>query len=337
VARLKYWQAINSAIAEEMERDPSVVLFGEDVARAGGTYVATKGLLERFGEHRVRDTPISEAALTGMATGAAMTGLRPIVEIMFLDFITLAADQLINHAAKASWVSGGKFHVPMVLRTICGAGRNTGPQHGQNLEAWLAHVPGIKVVWPSNPADAKGLLKAAVRDPNPTVVIESLALWGTKGHVPDGEHIVPIGKAHVAREGSDVTVVAWGAAVPRALRAATVLASEYGVDAEVVDLRSLSPLDTDVILTSLANTGRLVIVHDGVGPYGGGAEIAAVASSEGFGMLRAPIRRVTAPFGLVPFPSELEAAYFPQEHDVIDAVREMFGESGRAMTGGRHE
>lgn len=325
MARLKYWQAINEAIAEEMERDASVVLFGEDVARAGGTYVATKGLLDRFGERRVRDTPISEAAFTGMAAGAAMTGLRPIAEIMFFDFIALAADQLVNHAAKASWVSGGAFSVPMVMRTICGSGRNTGPQHGQNLEAWLAHVPGIKVVWASNPADAKGLLKAAVRDPNPVVAIESLALWSTKGEVPEGEHVVEIGRASVARGGGDVTVVSWGAAVPRALAAAEALAAEHGIEAEVLDLRTLSPLDRDAILASLAKTGRLVVVHDAVGPYGGGAEIAALAASEGFGSLRAPVRRVTAPFGLVPFPPQLEAAFFPQADDVVRAVRDLLG------------
>lgn len=325
MAELKYWQAINAAIGEEMERDPSVVLFGEDVARAGGTYVATKGLLDRFGGARVRDTPISEATLAGMATGAAMTGLRPIVEIMFFDFITLATDQLVNHAAKVSWVSGGRFEVPMVLRTVCGAGRNSGPQHSQSLEAWLAHIPGIKVVWPSNPADMKGLLKSAVRDPNPVVVIESLALWSSKADVPEGDHVVPIGKARVARAGGDVTVVSWGAAMARALVAAETLAADHGVQAEVVDLRTLSPLDAETVLTSLAKTGRLVIVHDAVGPYGGGAEIAAIAASQGFGSLRAPIRRVTAPFGLVPFPPQLEEAFFPQPDQVVTAALDVVG------------
>lgn len=320
MAKIKYWKAINDAIAQEMERDERVVVVGEDVGKPGGTYVATKGLYDRFGAARVRDTPISEATLAGLATGAAMTGLRPIVEIMFFDFLTLASDQLVNHAAKVSSVSGGEFQVPMVLRTMCGAGKNTGPQHGQSLETWVAHVPGLKVVWPSNPGDAKGLLTAAIRDPNPVVVIESLALWAARGEVPEGEHVVPIGKAVVAREGHDVTVVSWGAAVPRALGAAEALATDHGVSAEVVDLRTLSPLDEDAILTSIAKTGRLVIVHDAVRPYGGGAEIAALAASEGFEHLTAPVRRVAAPFAHVPFPPQLERAYFPQVEDVVDAA-----------------
>jgi pyruvate/2-oxoglutarate/acetoin dehydrogenase E1 component len=326
VAEIKYWKAINEAIAEEMERDPSVVLVGEDVGKAGGTYIATKGLYDRFGANRVRDTPISEAILIGLGTGAAMTGLRPIVEIMFFDFLTLAFDQLVNHAAKVSSVSAGEFSVPMVVRTMCGAGKNTGPQHGQSLEAWLAHVPGIKVVWPSNPADMKGLLKAAVRDPNPVVVIESLALWASKGEVPEGDDVVPIGKARVASAGDDATVVCWGAAVPRALAAAELLEREHGISAEVLDLRSLSPLDEEAILGSVARTGRLVIVHDAVGRFGAGAEIAALVASDGFATLRGPVRRVTAPFAPVPFPPDLERAYFPQVDDVVEAVRGAVGD-----------
>jgi pyruvate/2-oxoglutarate/acetoin dehydrogenase E1 component len=323
---IKYWKAINEAIAEEMERDSRVVLVGEDVGKPGGTYIATKGLYDRFGANRVRDTPISEATLIGLGTGAAMTGLRPIVEIMFFDFLTLASDQLVNHAAKVSSVSGGEFRVPMVMRTMCGAGKNAGPQHGQSLETWVAHIPGLKVVWPSNPADMKGLLKAAVRDDNPVVVIESLALWATKGDVPEGEHVVPIGQAAVPREGDDATLVAWGGAVPRTLAAAEALSADHGISAEVVDLRTLSPLDEQSILSSLAKTGRLVVVHDAVRPYGGGAEIAALAAGEGFGSLKAPVRRVTAPFAHVPFPPQLEKAYYPQLEDVVDAVRETVGE-----------
>jgi pyruvate/2-oxoglutarate/acetoin dehydrogenase E1 component len=321
---LKYREAVTAAIAEEMDRDPAVVLFGEDVARAGGTFLATRGLLERFGPVRVRDTPISEGALVGAAVGAAMTGLRPIVEIMFLDFLTLAADQLVNHAAKVASVSDGAFAVPMVLRTLNGAGKAAGPQHGQSLEAWVAHVPGLKVVMPSTPADAKGLLKAAVRDPGPVVVIESLAAWGLKGDVPDGDHLVPIGEAAVARAGDDVTIVSWGAAVHRALAAAESLAGE-GISVEVLDLRTLSPLDADAILRSLERTGRLVVVHDAVGPFGGGAEVMAIAASEGFHALRAPVRRVTAPFAPVPLGSALEAAYYPQTQDITDAVRGVIG------------
>jgi pyruvate/2-oxoglutarate/acetoin dehydrogenase E1 component len=323
---LKYWKAINEAISEEMDRDSRVVLVGEDVGKPGGTYVASKGLYDRFGSNRVRDTPISEAALVGLATGAAMTGLRPIVEIMFFDFLTLACDQLVNHAAKVSFVSGGEFHVPMVMRTICGAGKNTGPQHGQSLESWIGHVPGLKVVWPSNPADMKGLLKSAVRDANPVVVIESLALWSSRGEAPEGEHLVPLGKAAVPRAGEDVSLVSWGGAMPRTLAAAERLDSEHGISAEVVDLRSLSPIDEETILSSLAKTGRLVVVHDAVRPFGGGAEIAAIAAGEGFDLLRAPVRRVTAPFAPVPFPPQLEDAYFPQVGDVVRAVREVVGE-----------
>jgi pyruvate/2-oxoglutarate/acetoin dehydrogenase E1 component len=330
---LKYWKAINEAMAEEMDRDRSVVLIGEDVGKPGGTYVASKGLYERFGAGRVRDTPISEGILIGLATGASMTGLRVIVEIMFLDFLTLASDQLVNHAAKVRYASGGAFGVPMVMRTICGAGKNTGPQHGQNLEAWVAHVPGLKVVWPSNPADAKGMLKAAVRDPDPVVVVESLALWMSRGEVPEGDHLVPLGTAAIAREGSDVTLVSWGSAVARANEAAETLAGEHGVSAEVLDLRSLSPLDDSAVLRSLAKTGRLVIVHDAVRQFGAGAEVAALAVGEGFGSLRAPIRRLAAPLAPVPFPTELEQAYFPQAAGIVEAALASVGEGPEPAAG----
>jgi pyruvate/2-oxoglutarate/acetoin dehydrogenase E1 component len=325
---IKYREAIVEAIAEEMTRDPSVVLFGEDVARAGGTFLQTRGLLDRFGPERVRDTPISEGALVGMAVGAAMTGLRPIVEIMFLDFLTLAADQLVNHAAKVASVSGGAFGVPLVMRTISGAGRSGGPQHGQSLESWIAHVPGLKVVLPSNAGDLKGLLKSAIRDPDPVVVIESLAVWSVAGEVPDGEHLVPIGEASVVAEGDDVTLVSWGAAVARTVQAAERLGAE-GVSVEVIDLRSLSPLDEGTILRSIAKTGRLVIVHDAVSPFGGGAEVAAVAASKGFASLKAPVLRITPPFAPPPLPDALQAAYYPQAEDI--AVRTLELLSGRSV------
>lgn len=319
---IKYRQAVAEAIGEEMERDASVVLFGEDVARAGGTFAATAGLLERFGEQRVRDTPISESVLVGLATGAAMTGLRPIVEIMFFDFLTLAADQLVNHAAKVSSVSGGTYTAPIVLRTMSGAARSAGPQHAQSLESWIAHVPGLKVVMPANAADLKGLLKAAVRDPDPVVVVESLALWGAPGEVPEGDHVVPIGTAALVRSGDDVTLVSWGSAVPRTLEAADLLAAG-GITADVLDLRTISPLDEDAVLRSLAKTGRLAIVHDAVGPFGGGAEIAAIAACAGFESLTAPVVRLTAPFAPPPLGKRLEQAYYPQPAQIVEAVRKL--------------
>lgn len=318
MAKLKYWQAVNAALREEMERDPSVCIVGEDVAY-GGPFGATKDLEEQFGSLRVRNTPISEAGFVGAALGAAMTGMRPVVEVMFFDFVTLVMDQLVNQAAKISYMSGGKFQAPMVIRTLSGAGRGTGPQHGQNLEGWLAHVPGLKVVWSSTPEDAKGLLKSAIRDDDPVVVVESLGLWGQRGEVPDEDRLVPIGLGAIRREGEDATVVAWGSTVRRALEAAEQL-SEEGIEAEVLDLRTLSPIDEALILSSLRKTGRLVIVHDAVAPFGPGAEVATIAASAGFGSLKAPVTRVAPPFAPVPFTPNLEQAYFPQPEDVRAAV-----------------
>ncbi|ADU49623.1 alpha-ketoacid dehydrogenase subunit beta [Intrasporangium calvum] len=319
MGQIKYWQAINSALAEEMERDSSVCVIGEDVGEPGGPFGATVKLLDRFGEWRVRDTPISEAAIVGTALGAAMTGLRPVAEVMFMDFMPLAMDQLVNQAAKISYMSGGSYKAPMVVRTLSGAGRGTGPQHSQSFEGWLGNVPGLKVVWGSNPADAKGLLKAAIRDDNPVVVIESLSLWSMRGEVPeDPEVIVPIGKASVARPGSHVTVVSWGAAVHRVLAAAEQLAPQ--VEVEVIDLRTISPVDEETVLESVARTGRLVIVHDSPSPYGPGAEIAALAADKAFFDLKAPVQRVTPPFAPTPFPPNLEAAFFPQAEEIVRAI-----------------
>ncbi|MBI2964282.1 MAG: alpha-ketoacid dehydrogenase subunit beta [Deltaproteobacteria bacterium] len=320
MATMKYWQAVQLALKEELARDPSVCVLGEDVGRAGGAFGATAGLLGAFGAERVRDTPICEAGIVGVAVGAAMAGLRPVAEVMFMDFLGLAMDQLVNQAAKLRHMSAGRIGVPMVVRTICGAGRQTGPQHGQSFEAWLGHVPGLKVVWGSTPADARGLLKAAIRDADPVVVIESLSLWGQSGDVPEGDGVVPIGRAAVRRAGRDVTVVAYGSAVHRALAAARTLEGE-GIEAEVLDLRTLNPLDEDGVLESLHRTRRLVVVHDAVGPCGTGAEIAALAAGKGYRDLDAPVVRVTAPFTLVPFVPALEQLYFPQAERIADAVR----------------
>lgn len=319
----KYWQAINAGLAEELRHDDHVVLFGEDVAAPGGPFGATKGLLREFGPTRVRDTPISEAAITGMAVGAAMAGLKPVVEIMFFDFLTLAMDQLVNQAAKMSYLSSGHYHVPLTLRTMCGAHLGPGPQHAQSLESWVASVPGLKVVWGGTPADAKGLLKAAIRDPNPVVVIESGGLWSTRGEVPnEADHVVPIGKAHVRRTGDDVTLVCWGSTVPRADKAAEYLAG-VGVEVEVVDLRTLLPLDRDCLLGSVRKTGRLVIVQDAVAPCSVGSEVIRVAASDAFDALRAGPVVVSAPFAPVPFPPLLEEAYFPDVDDVISAIQKV--------------
>lgn len=323
---LKYWQAVNEALLEEMTRDERVVLAGEDVAQPGGPFGASRGLLDKFGSWRVKDTPISETAIAGLAVGAALNGLRPVVEIMFMDFMALAMDQVVNQAAKTCYMSGGRLSLPMTIRTLCGAGRNNGPQHSQSLEAWFGHVPGLKVVWPSTPADAKGLLKSAIRDDDPVIVIDSLNLWTTKGEVPDGEHLSPIGKAIVRRPGGDATLVAAGSMVARALAAAEHLAAE-GIETEVVDLRTISPLDRDTILASVAKTHRLVIAHDAVKPFGLGAEIAAMVAEEALEELDARVRRVAAPYAPVPFSPPLESAYYPQAPAIEAAVRAVLGKS----------
>jgi pyruvate dehydrogenase E1 component beta subunit len=330
VSELKLWQAVNAALGEELERDANVVLFGEDVGKAGGPFGASKGLRERYGERRVRDTPISEGAITGVAVGAAMCGLRPVVEIMYFDFVTLAMDQLVNQAAKTRYMSAGRLSVPMTLLTFCGSGRGSGPQHSQSLEGWLAHVPGLSVVYPSNPADAKGLLKAAIRSDDPVVFVEASRLWTIRGEVPEtADHVVPIGRAAIARPGTDVTLVAWGWAVSRSLEAADLLAAD-GIQAEVVDLRTLSPLDEAAILASVARTGHLVVVHDAAGPYGPGAEVVALVAEHGFASLSGPAVRVTAPFAPAPFAIQLEHAYYPDAERIASAVRATVGEAATA-------
>ncbi len=321
VKSLKFWQALNEAMAEEMERDHSVVLVGEDVAAVGGTYGVTRGLLDRFGAVRVRDTPISEAALAGLGVGGAAVGLRPIVEIMFFDFTMLAMDQIVQQAAKFRYFTSGRS-LPVVFRTMCGAGAGMGAQHSQNLEAWFCHVPGLKVVMPTTPADAKGLLKASIRDDGPVVFVETAALLTERGDVPVGEdHVIPLGRADVKREGSDVTVVAVGRYVERALAAADALAGD-GISVEVVDPRTLQPLDTETVLASVRKTGRLVVTHEAPVQFGVGAEICALIAEQAFDHLDAPVRRVGAPFTHVPVSQALAELRVPSVEELAAAIKE---------------
>ena len=317
---IRFGKAINQALVDSMASDPDVILFGEDVAAAGGPFKVTRGLLEAFGPDRVRDTPISEATIAGMAVGAALSGLRPVAEIMFMDFVTLSMDQLVNQAAKARFMFGGRNSVGMTLRTPHGGGLNAGPQHSQCLEVWFAHIPGLKVVCPSTPADAYGLLRSAIADPDPVVVVENKALYALKGEIADPPESVPIGAARIARCGRDATVVTYGATLQVALDAAETLSTE-GVELEILDLRSLQPWDETAVLESLSRTHRLVVLHEAVEAFGVGAEIAARMADVGFDDLDAPIVRVGAPFMPVPFARSLEQAYLPDAAQVVAAVR----------------
>lgn len=316
----RYIKAINEALHEEMARDENVVIIGEDVGAPGGAFGGTRGLLQAFGEKRVRDTPISESAIVGLALGAAMKGLRPVVEVMFADFLPVCMDQIVNQIAKTRFMFGGQFTAPLVIRAPGGAGLNAGPQHSQSLEAWFAHIPGLKVVMPATPADAKGLLKSAIRDDDPVLVLEHKALYASSGAVPEGEHLVPIGKADVRRSGKDVTIVTASRMVHHVLEAAETLSTQ-GVDAEVIDLRSLTPLDRDAIFDSVGKTTRLVIAHEAVKSFGIGAEISAMVAEEMIDVLDAPVVRVGAPFSPVPFSQERE--YLPNASDVVSAVEKV--------------
>lgn len=317
---VRFGQAIGRAIADAMSDDPAVIVFGEDVAAAGGPFGVTRGLLDRFGPDRVRDTPISEAAIVGAAVGAAMGGLKPVVEIMFMDFATLTMDALVNQAAKARFMFGAQCSLPMVVRMPHGGGINAGPQHSQCFEAWLAHVPGLKVVCPSTVPDAYGTLRAAIADPDPVIVVENKALYALKGELPERARPVQIGRAVTSRVGRDVTVVAYGAATHLALEAAALCASE-AIEAEVIDLRSLQPWDEGAVLASIARTHRLVVVHEAVEAFGIGAEIAARVADAGFDDLDAPIVRVGAPFMPVPFAKPLEEQYRPDAARIVAAIR----------------
>ena len=316
---MRYVNAVTQALRDSMEQDPSVVVMGEDVANAGGSFKATRGLLDTFGAQRVIDTPISESAIASAAVGMALTGLKPVVEIMFMDFITLSMDALVNQAAKARYMFGGQGSVPMVLRTPHGGGLSAGPQHSQCLEAWLAHIPGLKVVCPSRPQDAYSLLRAAIADPDPVMFIEHKAMYAAKGPV-DTAQAARIGTARTARAGRDATLVTYGATVSTCLQAAEQLAKD-GVEVEVIDLRSIQPWDKAAVLESLSRTHRAVVVHEAVQSFGVGAEIVATIADEGFDELDAPVLRVAAPFMPAPFASSLEKGYVVTVERVIDAVR----------------
>lgn len=317
--------AINQAMDYALSTYPEVVILGEDIADpGGGVYKATLGLSTKHGADRVRNTPISEQAIIGAAIGAAVAGLRPIAEIMIMDFIAVCMDQLSNHAAKLRYMSGGQTNVPITVRTSAGAGMQFGAQHSEMLEAWLCHVPGLKVVVPSNPGDAKGLLVSCVEDDDPCVFVESTMLYFFPGDVPVGEHRVPLGKAAVRREGADVTIVSWGRMVNESMTAAASLAQD-GIEAEVVDLRTLVPLDLDTVLESAAKTSRVVVVHEAVRRGGYGAELAAEIGEQLFGQLRAPVLRVAAPNTPVPFAKNLETKFVPDSSAIVDACSRAVG------------
>ena len=321
MAELTYRDAVAAGIAQEMRRDESVVFLGEDVAAAGGVFKTTVGLLEEFGDRRVRDTPISEQAILGAAMGAAMTGLRPIAEIMFSDFLAVCWDLVANEIAKTRYMSGGQVTMPLVVRTANGGGVRFGAQHSQSVENWAMAIPGLKVAAPSTPADVVGLLAAAIRDDDPVVFFEQKSLYGAKGEVPDGEHVDELGTAAVRRRGSDVTIVALAAMTPRALAAAERLEADHGVRATVIDLRSLVPLDTRTVLAEVAATGRLVTVEENPRLCGWGAEVASIVADEAFYDLDGPIVRITTPHLPLPAAETLEDRALPSVERIVETVR----------------
>ena len=322
MAELTYREAVADGIAQEMERDETVVFLGEDIAKAGGVFKATVGLYDKFGPDRVRDTPISEQAILGAAMGAAMTGLRPVAEIMFSDFLAVCWDIVANQIAKSRYMTDGQVSMPLVIRTANGGGARFGAQHSQSVENWSMMIPGLKVVAPSTPADVKGLLASAIRDPDPVMFFEQKSLYPSKGDVPEGEHIEEIGVAKVVREGSDVTIVALAAMVPRALEAADRLYSEAGISAGVVDLRSLVPLDTKTIFEQVEKTSRLVTVEENPRLCGWGAEISSIVAEERFWDLDMPIIRITTPHIPLPSADELEDLALPSVERIFETVRQ---------------
>ncbi|MFL5685162.1 MAG: alpha-ketoacid dehydrogenase subunit beta [Chloroflexota bacterium] len=327
MAELTYRGAIAAGIAQEMDRDPAVVMLGEDIGAAGGVFKLTEGLLDRFGPERIRDTPISEQAIVGAAMGAAMTGLRPIAELMFSDFFAVSWDMVANQIAKTRYMTDGQVALPLVLRTANGAGLRFGAQHSQSIENWAMAIPGLKVVAPASPADMKGLLAAAIRDEDPVIVCEHKVLFAEKGDVPEGEHVVPLGQAAVLREGSDVTLVALAAMVPRALAAAARLAAGHGIDAEVIDLRSLIPLDAQTILGSVAKTSRLFTIEENPRVGGWGAEIVSLVADEGFYSLDAPLVRITTPHIPLPSAAALEDLAIPSVDRIVETITRRLDEA----------
>jgi len=320
---ITFSQATLEAMSEEMERDSRVFVMGEDIARQGGIFGQFKGLPEKFGTERVLDTPISETAIIGAAVGAALAGMRPVADMHFADFIGVCMDEIFNQMAKIRYMFGGQTTVPVVVRAPDGIASRAAAQHSQSVEAWFAHIPGLKVVAPSNPADAKGLLKSAIRDDNPVIYFENKILYKQKGQVPEGEYLVPIGKANVIREGKDVTIVSYSIMIQQALKAAEILEKD-GISVEVVDLRTISPLDKETILESVKKTHRLVIAHEAVKLFGVGAEIAAMVAEEAIEYLDAPVLRFGAPFTPVPFSPTLEDAYKVYGEDIAKGIKKMF-------------
>lgn len=323
MATLSYREAVAAGIAQEMRRDDTVVFLGEDVAAAGGVFKTTEGLQAEFGKLRVRDTPIAEQAILGAAMGAAMTGLKPIAEIMFSDFFAVCWDIVVNQIAKTRFMSDGQCSFPLVIRSANGGGSRFGAQHSQSVENWAMAVPGLKVVAPSNPADVKGLLAAAIQDPDPVLFFEQKSLYGTKGEVPDGDHVVPLGEAKVLRAGSDVTIVALAAMVPKAMAAADTLQNEHGISAEVIDVRCLVPLDISTIFASVSKTARLVTVEENPRLCGWGAEVSSLVAEELFWDLEGPIVRVTTPHQPLPSADALEDAILPSVGRIVDSVRKL--------------
>jgi pyruvate/2-oxoglutarate/acetoin dehydrogenase E1 component len=321
---ITFGQAIREALAEEMRRDSTVCIMGEDVAEAGTPFKVLSGLLEEFGKDRVLDTPISEAGFTGLAVGAAMTGMRPVVDIMFGDFITLTMDQMVNQAAKVHYMSGGKWKVPMVMRTTMGASRRSAAQHSQSLHAWYCHVPGLKVILPSTPYDAKGLLKAAIRDENPVVFFEDKMMYKLKGPVPADDYTIPLGVADIKRVGEDISLIATSSMVQVALGAATML-QEIGISAEVIDPRTMWPLDEKTLIESAKKTSRAIVLDEGYERYGVTAELASVIATGAFYDLDAPIKRMGAMHVPIPFSPPLEDVTVPTEQGVFEAARELCG------------